>query len=298
MRNWGEIPVQNLRQRILRLFFNYAGVTFGVLLMALGLDIFLVPNKVAAGGVGGIATILHYLIGAPVGLTMLALNVPLFVIAIYRLGFRYGLRSLYGTVSLSLFIDILAPYLPVATHDTLLAGVFGGAFVGLGLGIVFRYRGTTGGTDLAAAILRTYTGVNVGQLLFLIDGAVVLAAGFAFNSWELAMYAMITILITSWLVDMVQEGISYTKAFFIISEQIDQVAQSVIDDLKRGATALKARGMYTGIDREVLLVVVNRAEVTRLKDIVYMVDPRAFVILADVHEVLGEGFKQYKERVK
>jgi uncharacterized membrane-anchored protein YitT (DUF2179 family) len=288
--------VQNLRQCILRLFFNYAGVTFGVLLMALGLDIFLVPNKVAAGGVGGIATILHYLIGAPVGLTMLALNVPLFVIAIYRLGFRYGLRSLYGTVSLSLFIDILAPYLPVATHDTLLAGIFGGALVGLGLGIVFRYRGTTGGTDLAAAILRTYTGANVGQLLFLIDGAVVLAAGFAFHSWELAMYAMITILITSWLVDMVQEGISYTKAFFIISDQIDQVAQSVIDDLKRGATALKARGMYTGIDREVLLVVVSRAEVTRLKDIVYMVDPRAFVILADVHEVLGEGFKQYREK--
>jgi len=125
------------------------------------------------------------------------------------------------------------------------------------------------------------------------DGVVVLAAGFAFHSWELAMYAMITILITAWLVDLVQEGVSYTKAFFIISDQIDQVARSVIEDLNRGATALKARGMYTGLDREVLLVVVNRAEVTRLKDIVYMVDTRAFVILADVHEVLGEGFKQY-----
>ncbi|MCL6448704.1 MAG: YitT family protein [Armatimonadetes bacterium] len=275
--------------------FEFLGVTTGVFLLALGLDLFLVPNKIAAGGVSGIATILHYLLGLPVGMTMLALNVPLFLLGIYRLGLKFGFRSLYGTISLSLFVDGLAPYLPVATRDPLLAGAFGGALVGLGLGIVFRYRGTTGGTDLAAAILRTYTGANVGQLLFLVDGLVVLAAGFTFHSWELAMYALITIFITAWLVDLVQEGISYTKAFWIISEESDRIARSVIKDLNRGATALKGRGMYTGRPREVLLVVVNRAEVTRLKDLVYEIDPRAFIILADVHEVLGEGFKQYRK---
>lgn len=287
--------MKNRRQRALGAIFEFLGVTTGVFLLALGLDLFLVPNKIAAGGVSGIATILHYLLGLPVGMTMLALNVPLFLLGIYRLGLKFGFRSLYGTISLSLFVDGLAPYLPVATRDPLLAGAFGGALVGLGLGIVFRYRGTTGGTDLAAAILRTYTGANVGQLLFLVDGLVVLAAGFTFHSWELAMYALITIFITAWLVDLVQEGISYTKAFWIISEESDRIARSVIKDLNRGATALKGRGMYTGRPREVLLVVVNRAEVTRLKDLVYEIDPRAFIILADVHEVLGEGFKQYRK---
>lgn len=287
--------MKNWRQRALGATLEFLGVTTGVLLIALGLDLFLVPNKIAAGGVSGIATVLHYLLGVPVGMTMLALNVPLFLLGIYRLGLKFGFRSLYGTVSLSLLVDGLAPYLPVATRDALLASAFGGALVGLGLGIVFRYRGTTGGTDLAAAILRTYTGVNVGQLLFLLDGLVVLTAGFAFRSWELALYALITIFITAWLVDLVQEGISYTKAFLIISGQIDQIAHSVMKDLNRGATALTGRGMYTDLPREVLLVVVNRAEVTRLKDLVYETDPQAFIILADVHEVLGEGFKQYRK---
>ncbi|MEW6276045.1 MAG: YitT family protein [Bacillota bacterium] len=287
--------MKNWRQRAISAVFEFFGVTTGVLLIALGLDLFLVPNKIAAGGVSGIATVLHYLLGLPVGMTMLALNIPLFLLGIYRLGLKFGFRSLYGTIALSLFVDGLAPYLPVATRDALLASAFGGALIGLGLGIVFRYRGTTGGTDLAAAILRTYTGANVGQLLFLVDGLVVITAGFTFHSWELAMYALITIFITAWLVDLVQEGISYTKAFLIISEQLDRIAQQVIKDLNRGATALKARGMYTGLPREVLLVVVNRAEVTRLKDLVYAIDPRAFMILADVHEVLGEGFKQYRK---
>ncbi|RKO65797.1 YitT family protein [Desulfofundulus salinus] len=274
---------------------EFLGVTLGVVLTALGLDLFLVPNKIAAGGVSGLATVFHYLTGAPVGMTMLALNVPLFAMGIYRLGLKFGFRSLYGTISLSLVVDALAPHLPVPTHDPLLASIFGGVLTGLGLGLVFRYRGTTGGTDLAAAILRTYTGANVGQLLFLVDGMVVLIAGFTFNSWELAMYALITIFVTAWLIDLVQEGISYTKAFFIISQKADEIAAAVLQELNRGATALKGRGMYTGMERDVLLVVVNRSEVTRLKDLIYKVDREAFVILADVHEVLGEGFKQWRE---
>lgn len=273
---------------------EFLGVTLGVVLTALGLDLFLVPNKIAAGGVSGLATVIHYLTGAPVGMTMLALNVPLFALGIYRLGLKFGFRSLYGTISLSLLVDTLAPYLPVPTSDPLLASVFGGVLTGLGLGLVFRYRGTTGGTDLAAAVLRTYTGANVGQLLFLVDGMVVLTAGFTFRSWELAMYALITIFVTAWLIDLVQEGISYSKAFWIISDRVEDIARAVLQEMNRGATALKGRGMYTGESREVLLVVVNRSEVTRLKDLVYRVDPRAFVILADVHEVLGEGFKQWQ----
>ncbi len=276
---------------MLGLIIEFIGVTVGVLFTTLGLDLFLIPNKIAAGGVSGIAIVVHYLAGAPVGMTMLVLNIPLFLMGIYRLGLKFGFRSLYGTISLSLLVDTLAPYMPVLTKNPMLASVFGGVMVGLGLGLVFRFRGTTGGTDLAAAVLRTYTGANVGQMLFLVDAMVVLAAGFAFNSWELGMYALITIFITAWLIDLVQEGISYAKAFFIISDKSDVIAEAVLNRMDRGATALKGRGMYTGADKDVLLVVVNRSQVTVLKDLVHREDPGAFVVMADVHEVLGEGFK-------
>ncbi|HUW65602.1 MAG TPA: YitT family protein [Spirochaetia bacterium] len=278
-----------------RIFFDFLGVTVGAVLAALGLDLFLVPFKIAAGGLSGVATILYYVLRLPVGTTMLVLNIPLFILGLYRLGTKPIIRSLYGTVALSLAIDLLAPYVSPPTHNLLLAAVFGGVVEGLGLGLVFRYRGTTGGTDLAAAVIRSYTGVNVGQLLFLVDAVIALLAGVVFASTDLTMYALITIFITSWVVDQVQEGLSYAKAFFIISPRVPEIAGEVMEGLGRGATAWNVTGMYTGQLREMLLVVVNRAEVTRLKDIVYNQDPSSFVILADVHEVLGEGFKKIEK---
>lgn len=278
-----------------RVLFDYLGVTVGAIVAALGLDIFLVPFKIAAGGLSGLSTILYYLIHVPVGSSMLVLNIPLFILALRRLGPKSIILSLYGTVVLSLAIDLMAPFVHPPTHNLLLAAVFGGVVEGLGLGLVFRFRGTTGGTDLAAAVLRSYTGVNVGQLLFLVDASIALLAGVAFASADLTMYALITIFITSWVVDQVQEGLSYAKAFFIISPRVPEIAAEVLSDLGRGATAWTVTGMYTAQPREVLLVVVNRAEVTRLKDIVYDKDPGSFVILADVHEVLGEGFKNMEK---
>ena len=272
--------------------YEFLGVTVGVLLTALGLDMFLIPNKIAAGGVSGIATILHFTFHLPVGMVMLVLNTPLFLMGIYRLGLAFGFRSLYGTIALSVLIDALAPLVPVLTHDIMLAGLYGGVLTGLGVGLVFRYKGTTGGTDLLAAIIRTYTGTNIGQLLFMVDAGVVLAAGIVFDSAELGLYALITIFITSWLIDLVLEGISYARAFIIISDRSEEIGNSILKKMDRGVTALHGKGLYTGIDRPVLLSVVNRSEVSQLKEIVYMIDPGAFVILTKVHEVLGEGFKE------
>ncbi|MEG6615141.1 YitT family protein [Peptococcaceae bacterium 1198_IL3148] len=276
---------------MLRVVLRYIGVLAGVLLTALGLDLFLVPNKIAAGGVSGIATILHHLFHVPVGMTMLAFDLPLFIIAFIRMGMGFGLRSLFGSVTLAISIDLLAPYLPVPTEDLLLASIFGGVVTGLGLGLVFRNQGSTGGTDMAAAIIRSYTGMNVGQLLFMVDATVVLAAGLAFQSWELAMYALITIFITSKVIDLVQEGFSYAKAFFIITSEPRLVAEVIIKEMDRGATCWQAQGMFTGGQRHVLLSVVARQETTKLKQIIHQADPKAFVVLTDVHEVLGEGFK-------
>ena len=276
----------------LRWLKDYLGVTLGVILTAIALDAFLVPAKIAAGGLSGVATILYHMFQWPVGLVMLVLNIPLFIWSILRLGWRYTVNSIFGTVALSVFVDLLVPYIPVVTEDLLLASLYGGVLMGIGLGIVFRFNSTTGGTELLAAILRTYVGINIGQLLFIIDGLVVVWAGLVFRSAELAMYALITIFLASWIIDLVIEGFSSAKAFMIITKRADAISQAIIGELDRSATSWKAKGMYSGREQEVLISVVGRAEVTRLKKIVKEEDPTAFIILADVHEVLGEGFKE------
>jgi len=201
------------------------------------------------------------------------------------------MRSLYGTVVLSLSIDLLAPFVTVPTQDLILSGLFGGVLMGLGLGLVFRSGSTTGGTDFAAAILRSYTGVNVGQLLFALDGLVVLAVWAAFGSAEIAMYSLIAIFVGAWLIDIVQEGFGYAKSFIIIANSPDEVANAITIKLGRGATVWAGKGAYTGTERQVIMTVVNRSEITRLKRIVSEVDPRAFIIISDAREVLGEGFR-------
>ncbi|WP_143299307.1 YitT family protein, partial [Carboxydothermus pertinax] len=171
-----------------------------------------------------------------------------------------------------------------------LASLYGGVLSGVGLGIVFKFKGSTGGTDLAAAIFRRFTKTNVGMTLLLIDGLVVLASGIVFNP-EQALYALISIVVSSWLIDVVQEGLGYARAFFIISDKTDLISDKIINELDRSGTCLKGEGIYTRQEKNVLLAVVNRSEVSRLKEIVSKIDPKAFVIVANVHEVLGEGFK-------
>ncbi|MGO0121941.1 YitT family protein [Desulfothermobacter acidiphilus] len=269
----------------------------GSMVMALGLDLLLVPNKIAPGGVSGLATVLHYLLHLPVGAVMLALNVPIFLWGFWRLGWGVGFRSILGTIAFSVAVDLLAPLSSPLTSDAMLASLYGGVVVGLGLALVYRGKGSTGGTALVAAILRSYTGVNVGQLLFMVDGLVVAAAGIAFRSAELAMYALLSLFVSSWVIDLIQEGISETKAFLIISEKHPLIANAVLQEMDRGLTIWEGRGGFTGQPRTLLLAVVARSEVARLKETVYRIDPRAFMILADVHEVIGEGFKTLDRKI-
>jgi uncharacterized membrane-anchored protein YitT (DUF2179 family) len=274
-----------------RRFTDYIGIAIGSAIVALGLDMFLIPNKIAAGGVSGIATILYYIINSPVGVTMLIINIPLFIISIKELGINFGIRSLFGTIVVSFFIDFLAKVVPVGTSNLLLASLYGGLLSGLGLGIVFRSKGTTGGTDLAAALFQRFTNISIGKGLFAIDGCVIVAAGIFFGIEE-ALYALITVFVTSRVIDIVQEGVSYARAAIIISDHSPAIAKEILAVMDRGVTSLKGAGVFTGADKEVLLSVVTRAEVTRLKELVYDVDNKAFVIITDVHEVLGEGFKR------
>lgn len=270
---------------------EYLGLTLGSLLAALGLVLFLVPNKIAAGGISGLATVFYYLFHLPVGLGIFLLNTPLFVLAFRQLGFRFGLRSFYGTVALSFFTDFLAPILPVPTQNTLLASIYGGVFTGVGIGLCFRCRGTTGGTDLAAQLLRRYLGASVGQALLLADGAVITLAGFVFNL-ELALYALIALFVSSRLIDVVQEGFGYAKVALIVSSQSGEITKRILSQLNRGATVFQGRGAYTNQAREIVLCVVARTEVSALKQLVSLIDPQAFVVVANVHEALGEGFRE------
>lgn len=272
---------------------NYLGIATGAVITAAGLDLFLIPNKIAAGGVSGLATVIHYIAHIPVGVTMLALNIPLFLLSIKKLGVHFGLNTLFGAVVLSAAIDIIARVAPVITQDIFLSTLYGGMVCGLGMGIVFKYHGTTAGTDLAAKLIQKYTGMSVGQALLGVDFFVITMAGIVFNSFELAMYALISLFVTSKVIDLVQEGRSDTKAFFIISNKPAEVANTIMREMERGVTFLQGRGGYTETARDVLFCVVTSAELSTLKKIIHDTDTGAFVIVADTNEVLGEGFGRY-----
>lgn len=269
----------------------YAGITAGVTLVALGLNWFLVPNRLAAGGVSGLAVVLHHLLSVPVGATMLLVNVPLFAAAARVLGVSFGTRSIYGFVALSLLVDALAPYVRPLTQDPVLAAIYGGILTGIGVGITYRLGGSTGGTAVAARMIHHYTKIGTGRAMLLADGLVILAGGLAFGP-ELALYALLSVFLTIYVIDLLEQGTPYAKAAFIVSDRPEKLSELVLHELNRGATALQGRGMYTGREREILFVIVSRDEVGRLKQLVRQADPNAFVVITDVHEALGEGFRR------
>ncbi len=281
---------------------DYVVMAIGCLLVALGLDLFLIPNKVTAGGISGISTILYYLLGLPVGMTMLAFNAVLFIVAFWVLGREFGQRSIVATIMLSVMIDGLLYLLPAmgfdpaivhqgVTRNLLLATIFGDILTGVGMAMVFMKNSSTGGTDILARILNKYTEIPVGRSLMIIDALVTLGAGFAFGA-EMAMFAIIAIYVNTKAIDMLIQGMSMGKKFLIISRRSREIADAILFDMGRGATFLNGVGAYTGEDRPILLVVIRRRELPRLKKIVRSLDPDAFVMVSDVYEVLGEGFRR------
>ena len=269
---------------------GYLGIVLGTVITALALNMFLIPNKVAAGGTSGLATVLHHTFGLPVGLTMLAMDIPMFLLSVKLLGARFGVNTLLGAGVLALTIDLTAAYVPLLTRDLLLNSLYGGVLSGIGMGIVFKFKGTTAGTDLAAAIINKLTGISVGKALLTVDLFVIALAGVVFGSAELALYGIISLFITTQIIDLVQEGPSAAKAFFIMSRSSQEVAAAIMDELGRGVTLLAGRGGYTQADGEIVFCVVSTREVSQVKELVYRIDRQAFVIVADAHEVLGEGF--------
>jgi uncharacterized membrane-anchored protein YitT (DUF2179 family) len=273
-----------------------AMIVIGCAVTALGISVFLVPNRIAAGGVTGLATVIYHWTRWPVGLVSLGLNLPLFAVGFRLIGTGFGLRTMAATVLLSLFIDLFAR-IPSVTDDPLLASLTGGALMGLGLGVVFRQEATTGGTDLAARIVHgSLSYFSVAQILLLIDVLVVLTAAVSFRSYEAGLYAVVALTVNTRIIDRVTVGINFAKAAYVISEKSGEVAVQLLKELDRGVTGLSGRGMYSGRGKEVLVCVLKAREVPRLKRVVREIDPAAFVYITDAREVFGEGFQPHQRQ--
>ncbi|MCC3379502.1 YitT family protein [Paenibacillus farraposensis] len=265
-------------------------IILGSFITALAFNMFLLPNRIASGGVSGLSIVGEELFRLEPAYTQWAMNIPLFIAGVLLLGKKYGLRSLLGSIMLPLFVYVTREW-AVPTTNPLLASLYGGIGVGLGLGTVFRGRGSTGGLAILAQIIHKYTGFSLSLCVMLMDGTVITLAGFTLSP-ERALYALIGLFVTGKVIDALEMGLSYSKVAYIISNQKETITQAILQDLDRGLTELAGRGGYTNEERPVLMVVVGQNEITRLKRLVRSVDPEAFVIISNTREVLGEGFKK------
>jgi uncharacterized membrane-anchored protein YitT (DUF2179 family) len=299
-------------------FFDYLFITIGASIMAIGIGIFLVDAQVVPGGVSGLSMAFHYLSNKtiPVGLLMWVLNIPLYFWGIKVLGKRFGARTFYGFSANSFFIDFFRGDFPglkifelqktetildLQKNDFLFLILIGAVLLGIGLGIIFKFKGSTAGSDIIAAILQKRFGFKPGQAIMMIDFFVISFAGFIIQfkhlsadrpAMSLTLYAFFLLFISSKIVDIILDGFNYARAAYIISDKYREISEAIIQQLSRGATALKARGLYKKIDRDVIMTVVTRKEIPELIEIIEDIDPDAFVIISDVHEVLGEGFRR------
>ncbi|PCK19891.1 hypothetical protein CEY02_16255 [Bacillus pumilus] len=268
---------------------NYLFILIGSAIVAIGFNTLLLPNQIAAGGVSGISTIMQSF-GFEAAYVQWGLNIPLFIAGFYLLGGTFGVKTLVGSIFLPLMVFLTRHIAPV-THEALLAAIFGGVVIGIGIGLVFLGNGSTGGTALAAKIINKYTGLTLGTCLAMMDGLIVLAAMTVFGIEE-GLYAVIGVFISSKTIDVVQAGFSHSKMAMIITGREDEVRQAVFDQIDRGVTKISAVGGYTDHDRPILMCVVGQSQFTKLKQVVKAIDASAFVIVMDAKEVLGEGFKR------
>jgi len=280
---------------LLKLIAKILIVAIGALVGALALNLFLVPVRLAPGGVSGISTVVYHLSGISVGILIFVINIPIFILGFVNFGKRFVAWSVVGTFALALFV-FLTEWVSPVTEDLLLASVFGGALLGLGLGVVIRVGATTGGSDIVAkSVYKRFPAVSIGQFILIVDILVIAFAGIVFGQWEIILYSGIALYISSKVIDAVVEGLDFAKAAFIISDKSDEIGKYVLEQMGRGVTGLSGCSLYTGRDRMVLMCVIKKHEINRLKSAIREIDPKAFVVLSDAREVLGQGFKEAVE---
>lgn len=266
-------------------------LTVGCIIMAIGISLFLLPNQLSTGGFAGISTIIYYLFNLPLGVTMLCLNIPLFIMAYVKVGKETTIKGLIGTVLLSFFIDIFDKIKPLTT-DRLLACIYGGIFVGIGTAIILKANASTGGTDMLSYIIRSYRSTyRPGNLIVIVDGIIVILNVIVFKQIEIGLYSAIAIYIMGKMIDVIFEGIYFTKNMFIVSNKYKEIAEEIGKKLDRGTTGIYAKGMYTKEKKMMLWCVASRNEIAIIKDIAKRIDPASFVVISNAREAWGKGFR-------
>lgn len=298
-----RIPPVSLRKRLADMIhsidftrqslIDYLLVLLGALVQAFAMRLFLIPSLLVSGGVSGLAQLINYLTAWPIGLMILVGNLPLFILGWRHLGGpRFALRTALAVVAFSLFTDGLRFFLPLngVVDDMVLNSLYGGVLSGIGCGLVYRGRGTSGGSDILARILNDRLGISISQAYMLTDTLVILSAGFIFT-WANALYALVVTFVSGLAAEATLEGSAIFRTVMIITTCPSEVTHKILYDMQRGVTILSGSGGYTGADRPVLYCVVTRAEISQIKAIVHEVDPAAFMVIGQAHEALGEGFR-------
>ena len=303
MKNWKGTVIHHL------------GIWTGALLFALSYSWFLVPYKIAPGGVGGLSQIMYHIFNIPVGLSMVLFNVPLFVLSFFLLGKRFGTRSIYGMIATAILTDVVSfPTLVklgfikditkytwmdggeqvlalLGPGDIYLSAIAGSVLLGLGLGIIFRFGGSTGGTDIPVAFIKQKTGMSIGTGYWVVESFIILTVGIVFHDVKLVIWGYLNLFMTSKITDLASEGMPYVKGVYVISSETDAIKEQIYNKINRGVTFFKAEGGYTGKEMNVLFCAINRRQVSLMRTLIKEIDPKAFVLLTDVHDVMGYGFR-------
>lgn len=271
---------------------EYIYIIVGAFLMAVSTALILLPNQLSTGGISGISTILYYLCNYPVGLTMLLINVPLFVIAMVKVNKRLFFKSILGTILLSVFIDLLENLSPI-TNDRFLACIYGGIIMGIGTAIILKAGASTGGTDLLSYVIRAYNNkFKSSRVIIIADTIIIFFNIIFFREIEIGLYSVIAIYLMGKMIDIIFEGIYFTKIMFIISEKYEEISKEIGILVKRGSTGIYSKGMYSGKQNVMLFCVASRKEVAEIKQIIKQIDKNAFIVTTDAIETLGKGFSE------
>ena len=267
-------------------------LAFGAIIMAIGISQFLLPNKLSSGGFSGLATIPYYFFNWSMGRTILILNIPCFILAYIRIGKEFFFKSLLGTILLSFFIDFFGKYTAL-TSDRILGCIYGGVIIGIGTAIILRVSGSTGGSDLVSVIIKSFKpGLSTSNLIVIFDIIVVTLNMIAFRELEIGLYSAITIFIMGKIIDIVFEGIGFSKMVFIVSDKYEKISKEIGKTIERGTTGIYSKGMYTDKERMMIMCIASRGEVIKIRQTASKIDRASFIVISNVREVFGKGFKR------
>lgn len=289
--NNGNIGDFFMKNKIVQTIQEYVIIALGCTIMAAGVSLFLLPNELSTGGFSGIATIVYYFFKVPMGVTVFSLNTPLLIIAYFKIGKQLFARSIYGTIVFSLMIDLIDKITPL-THDRFLGCIYGGIFAGIGTAIILKFDASTGGSDLLSHIIRAYKKqYKSSSLILAVDTVVIALNVIFFKNIEIGLYSAIAIFLMGKMIDLIFEGVNFTKVIFIISPKYEEIAGQISASINRGSTGLFSKGMYTDQEKLTLLCVGSRTEAYEMQSIAKEIDKEAFIIIMNAREVIGKGFK-------